>query len=656
MSTLDSPPVPVRSHRRLWIAALDGYRGLAVLVVVAFHQDLLDGGWLGVDLFFVLSGLLITRVVMNEHRHTGGISLSGFWARRARRLLPAFVAFMVGVAVFVWWYPEPAQLPASLFGEAVASVAYVANWFTLTATGGYWQQYAVASPLRHVWSLSIEEQFYIVFPLVVVGLVAWRGRRVLGWVLAALTVGSWSLALGLLASGTSFERVYLGTDTRLAAITLGALAGWATTTGSAGWLVRWCRVVAVPALAVAAVLMVTLAGDTVWTPWRWLAVIVFEVCVTAVLVVAVGEPDRGEPSGDPQPGVPVTAEPVTNRIMSVGPLVWFGTISYGLYLWHIPVGQALGRVAGDLPVVVAAAVTLAVASGLAWLSYRFIERPVRLHGLAAFGPSPLRRVAAVLVAIALVAGSLAVVWSASAPARQLDSLRAEGPSQVVTENVDGTLGVLVIGDSMVEYLTPNLLNDQQALGMSASVTSLVGCGAGGINTSAEDPGLTEGLVAACDRWLAGLPALVAETDPDVVLVVRVARRLPSEVTGGGDVCSDGYRQWYRQALIDEIGQLSATGATVAMTTAVYNRFGDASVSAWDDSVDCANEELRAAAEATGAKVVELGAWTCPTHDTCRTTTGDGVELRPDGVHFSGPGGSVALAWILEQVRAQVPGR
>lgn len=380
-----------------WFAGLDGFRGLAVIAVVLFHADLLVGGWLGVDLFFVLSGLLISRLITIEHRTSGAISLRAFWHRRARRLLPALVVFFPAVALVVVWTPDRQSLPTNLGAEMVAAIAYVANWFTLASTSGYWDEFSAASPLRHMWSLAIEEQFYLVFPLVAAAAFATRRRHALGWILGGATLASWGWAMYLLATGSSFERAYLGTDTRLAAITLGGVAGIASTSDrvmrSVMPIIRWS---AWPAFAIVIAGFITVSGDPSWTARQWTILPVFEIAVVVLLIAVLG----GGPTG-------------IGRLMSIRVLVWFGTISYGLYLWHIPVQFVLLQRWPGLDASRIAGLTLGIGSVLAWWSYVVIERPLRHRGLAGVFGAPGRQLAAVGAAVLLLIGGVVVTARAT---------------------------------------------------------------------------------------------------------------------------------------------------------------------------------------------------------------------------------------------------
>ena len=182
--------------------ALDGVRALAVAAVVAYHLDGrgLRGGFLGVDTFFVLSGFLITTLLLLELERTRHVALLAFWGRRLRRLLPALLGVIAAVAVYAWWF-APTMERASLRGDSIAGLLYVANWRFVVSGQSYFDLFSAPSPLRHLWSLAIEEQFYLVWPLVVMA-TAFAVRRV-RWVRFA--VGMLALA-GAIASVWAIDR------------------------------------------------------------------------------------------------------------------------------------------------------------------------------------------------------------------------------------------------------------------------------------------------------------------------------------------------------------------------------------------------------------------------------------------------------------------
>ncbi|MCB1255660.1 MAG: acyltransferase [Microthrixaceae bacterium] len=677
------------------IPELDGYRGIGVLVVVLFHFDLLKGGWLGVDLFFVLSGFLITRIIVHERANTGRINLRNFWRRRARRLLPALVVFLAGVALYLWWYPEKVALPTDVTAQMWATVFYVANWQTILSGSNYWTQYAVESPLRHMWSLSIEEQFYVVFPLAMTALFSITRRRLrVAWVLLGAAVVSWTTGVLILAATGNFERVYLGTDTRIGAVLLGAGVGYLTCVPSIrDRLVSTARLFVVPAFAVMIAAFVLVDGSTNWSPLRWLLMPGFEIAVVILLTAALANKGGAPVDTDSDPtrraDAVSTVGAMIQGVVASRPLVWLGGVSYGLYLWHIPVKLTVERAMRSSPRAIVVITAILISLAISALSLRFVERPIRTHGLK-IAP----RGALLGSAFLLVAGSLALSTSATAEARHHANRGGDEAMSIITDapetdptttttteqpvgdespgeqpplieettTVPPPVGiqlplprppdrqprVLLFGDSLAYDLTKGFTSQAAKMGISASASSLVGCGLGGTRFEADGhPGLTgQDAVARCDAWIAKQASLVDRVKPDAVLVFRVGSRQPEP---GSSWCDPTYLQWYTQALNDEIERLSSTGAAVVIAPLVYQHFGGTRSTESDDRTDCLNKTI---AEVTSnnpkAASFPLDKWMCPDRDTCRVEE-DGVTLRPDGLHFQGPGAVVASRWILGQI-------
>lgn len=370
-------PRPEPPARMPYLGGLDGIRAIAVAGVVVYHLGApwMRGGFLGVDVFFVLSGYLITTLVLDEVERTGAFSFRRFYARRARRLLPALALLLVAMSGVAVAMPGEA---AELRGDIAAAVTYVSNWWQVFADRSYFEMVSRPPLLQHLWSLAIEEQFYLVFPLVVV--VALRaGRARVGQVAGVLALLS-TVAMAVLAIRSSSpvpndpSRVYFGTDTHSMGLLVGAAMAaawtpWRTWDRPGSWLrergraVRRFEAGVTDVLGVLALLGVVAAF--VWVDEFSDALyrggfLAFSL-LAAVLVGAVADPAG-----------------LLGRALGRQPWRWLGERSYGIYLWHWPVFM-LSRPGVDLDLSpwLATILRLAAVLGLAELSYRFVELPVR---------------------------------------------------------------------------------------------------------------------------------------------------------------------------------------------------------------------------------------------------------------------------------------
>jgi peptidoglycan/LPS O-acetylase OafA/YrhL len=329
--------------------------------VMGFHFlfSYVRGGYLGVDAFFVLSGYLITSLLLVEWDRHGTIDFGAFWARRARRLLPALFVVLLATTLIAALTFDAAQLER-FRGEGLAALFYSLNWFYIVS--GPAGDVAGLSPLDHMWSLAIEEQFYLVWPLVVFAtLTLTRGRHwALGLVALAVSIVSVILMAALWVPG-DIDRVYKGTDTRAHQLLIGAILAVALLNGAvrrvsdrvAPWL-------AIPA-AVFCVVAMLRAPSLEDRAFLYHGGSVTFALAVAVVIAAGVTPRRSLLKG----------------ALSLAPLVWLGRISYGLYLWHVPVYVALSpdRIGLENPALVVARVGVTVAC--AALSYYLVEMPIR---------------------------------------------------------------------------------------------------------------------------------------------------------------------------------------------------------------------------------------------------------------------------------------
>ncbi len=418
MSTTD----PTSSRPSLpHVPALDGLRGLAVVAVLAFHGGFswAVGGYLGVSAFFTLSGYLITSLLVVEWDATGTISLRGFWARRFRRLLPAALVVLAAVALTSVFFADSGQL-ASLRADMLAALGNVANWRFVLDDRSYAELFTGPSPLQHYWSLSIEEQFYLVFPLATFLLLrATGGRRapvatVFGTAMAASLAWAWWLS----SSPTGAEQAYYDTGARAVELLAGALLALVLA-GRTGRVDRHPRLLA----GAGNVALVALAVAWAVVPQTSAILHRGGLALHATLVVLVLAAAH-------VPG------PVAS-FCSTAPLRAAGRISYGLYLIHWPVFVWLDSARTGLEGTPLFAVRVAVTFVLALASYALVEQPVRLRRVL-----PGRRaLAGVAVGATVVVAMAFIVPATVRPDDRitvaLDGLRdADVPPPVTSPSTD----------------------------------------------------------------------------------------------------------------------------------------------------------------------------------------------------------------------------
>jgi peptidoglycan/LPS O-acetylase OafA/YrhL len=394
-----------------YLPGLDGLRALAVLAVLLFHgrASLLPGGFLGVDVFFVISGFIITRLLLNEWQTTGRIALGSFWWRRAKRLLPAVYLLLVTVLLYYVFFQE-AEV-TNLRSDALAALAYVTNWRFIQDQQSYFETFMRPSAFRHLWSLAVEEQFYVVWPLLLAGMLALFKRR---WVVALLVVAGAIASTALMAymytPGDDVSRVYYGTDTRAGGLLIGVAVAFLVS-GASNTRRAVTRLYSLPvrvSLDLGAVLaLATLAGCFVLldesSTFLYQGGLAGIALVTAVVILATSNPRT-----------------MTSRVLGIRPLRWLGERSYGIYLWHWPILLlAWPEAPSDLQLVGMYAATI----GIAAISYQFVEQPLRradigkaLRSFRGFGTWRRAAVATSGLGAGVLVASLAIlVTTASEP-------------------------------------------------------------------------------------------------------------------------------------------------------------------------------------------------------------------------------------------------
>ncbi len=518
-------PRPTLGH----IRGLDGIRALSVLAIIAFHTGLnsVPGGFYGVDSFFVLSGFLITSLLVKEWGGTGTIRLRRFWAGRARRLLPALFLLVAVIGIVLAVVPGVLATPHVL-GDALSTVFYVSNWYSIHGGVTYFSLSSQPSPLLHTWSLAIEEQFYLVWPLVVltvlklgtaprarrvrghrVGVLGggrmllvprpparrdpeWTRRRRLHVLFAVACLGSLASAflMVLLAPDGYTTRAYYGTDTRAQALLVGAAVAIGLTLWREGsrrrWFTRLASVLAIAGVAGTAALWVTTNENSTFAFSG--GFLIASVAAGAVVL-----------------GCAVAPRSLVVRILELPPLPQWGRISYGVYLWYWPVllvmtGQRLHW--GVYPLFLArVGITVAIAA----ISFDLVEMPIRRGALKhwrSWVAAPIGAAAAigaVFVSTLVPVGATELQGTqlnvAIAPTTTASTTATTQPGQATTSNPPSTtttapsyltpalppttstrpVKVLLVGDSVAGSLGVGLALEARQFGVQIANEGTPGC-------------------------------------------------------------------------------------------------------------------------------------------------------------------------------------
>jgi peptidoglycan/LPS O-acetylase OafA/YrhL len=661
-----------RSTRRPGIPALDGVRAVAVALVLADHGGIpgMGGGFLGVDVFFVLSGFLITSLLLDELGRTGRIDLGDFWIRRARRLLPALVLMVLSVAVGRQFFSPEAV--ARLRDDAVAAFFWVANWMFVADKTDYFSQGAPPSPLQHAWSLGVEEQYYIVWPLLLVAVavvLAARARRRQGWatlggvrltvfLLAVLGALASATAAILLASNATRDRVYFGTDTRAQALLVGAAASallvrdWSAL--NRGWSLirsRWSKWTARVLPVIGLALLGLAAHYATGSAREFREGLLLVVAIAAVLVIAPVALDQRGPVA---------------TVLAWGPLAWLGAISYGVYLWHWPIflvlnGERTGW-SGLSLFGVRCAATLAVSIVSWWAIERPVRRwqPVRVPLLPLAGATAATAAAVTLLVVPVsprpgigaLNGSLppgvspVAVISPSRPQdiRPARAVAPRDPHRPFTVSVFGDS----IGWTLMHFLpaTP---------GFQFVDHTVIGCSLvrGGPYRYL---GQTLDQKSECESWPSRWRSAIAADRPDAILLIVGRWETVDRVNEGrwthiGDPTFDSYIGAELRRAVDI---LSFSGAPLTVTNLPYSRRGeqpDGSLYPEDqpDRVDLWNRLLaKTIGKRPDVRILDLKKKLCP--EGVYTAKVDGIQVRSDGVHLTDEGVQWLTPWLEKSLR------
>lgn len=634
-------------------AHIDGLRTIAVYLVVAFHSGLafFEGGYIGVDLFFVLSGYLVTQVLLRDLTDAGRVRFDRFYARRARRILPAAVIVLTVTAIAYRITATPAQA-ADAFAAVRSAFLYVSNWHFIRASTDYFATDIDSNPVQHYWSLSVEEQFYFVWPLALAVLFALTARvgRYRWWVLRgalfAGVIASGGLAVSI--SRSNLSRAYFGTDTRAYQLIAGALLAVSPSViDRARRHATLSRVMA--AISGAGLVVVATPLFSRGPISRGLTTTVLAIAALVTVEASAGGPVR--------------------RALSWGPVAYLGRISYGVYLWHWPIiiVATLDHEIAPLPLFAAATVAATV---IAAASYHLVETPIR------FGTFFDRRrlpTIAVGLAVSVIGGLVlapAVLDSGSTTVRSTADTRSDGPTLLdwrqaradfapypecesgpaldcaVTEGTGAT--VVLMGDSVAWSLLPAF--EKIAEQRSWTLVPLI---------SHACPWQRDVVVVFrhdfsknCERRKAlWYGEFIPQLDPDLVIATSQPldgnrRRLLTFLGGGGTwPDADDYDEQLARASAPSFDALSAMADQVVVIEPYPELERDPidCLSAATDPDTCTQEVpvrptpfervLRGRSGKGNFRSVDIDRAICPALPRCQAVIDD-VIVRRDGVHLT----------------------
>lgn len=615
--------------------ALDGVRAVAVLAVFAYHLGWLPGGFLGVDVFFVLSGYLITSLLLREFASRGTISLTDFWSRRVRRLLPAVLLLVIACLLEVTVIQSELAVRGTRRLDVLSTLLYYANWHFIASAQSYFDTYAGVSPLRHMWSLAIEEQFYVVWPLLtLVALKVLRSRRVLLSLIGAGALAS-VVAMALLYRPADPSRAYFGTDARAHVLLVGAALAVLLERRPA--FVQGERAAAVarragPAAAVLVAVALALLGDTASFYYRG-GSLLFAALVAVVLWSLEA--------------VPVS---LLGRGASVAPARWTGKISYSLYLWHWPLILWVGSFI-DVSAPLQKAIVIGGTFTLAAMSYVIVESPIRRGRAPWLRASKLRLALVAPIVLAVVVGATFRATATSSADRSERPCPPGSPSldgyrwcMRVRDPAPAAPLVVTAGDSTSRALDPGMEVVARRRGWSYIQAGQNGCSV-----------LPLAILRQPSSCMRTMPALISrlerEFHPDVWLVSDVFALSPFRAADGTIVGAGDPRRvrLVEHALRSTLRLMTAGHAHVVLLstppTAAPGHCGARTSGRVCGAVtytvrnpqieQMAAIERRVAAEQPGrVTFLSVTDLLCPQEGHCPALVG-GATARYDGVHFTG---------------------
>ena len=647
---------------------VQGLRAVAIFLVVVYHAGLpgFSGGYIGIDVFFVISGFVITGLLLREREGTGGTSLRSFYGRRARRIIPAAtLVIIVTVVISYHWLGPLVGHETAVDGQWAA--LFLANVHFAAVHTNYLAAQAPPSPLLNYWSLGVEEQFYVVYPTLFL-LIGWWARKQsfrasLSVVLVALI--SVSYAMSIVLTSTNAPSAYFSLFTRFWELALGGLIAV-----HGRHLQRvpqaWAAVASWVGLLVILLASVTLSGSSAYPG----ALVAIPTLGTG-MVIAAG-----------------AAQPIwgVESMLRRRSFQFLAAISFPLFLWHWPILQIAAQSRGATSLPAWDTILLLLLAGvLATLTYYFFENPIRHSRFLA-----RRRWASLLMGLCLIAATLAVttyeqrwptvdlgnlaavssgvVCPSPSPSvvSRLNSEYAVGNARVSAETKALPRSVVVIGDSTSCTLLPGLKAVGPSHGMQFENGSVVGCG---IVSGELAPALFDGVNLVAGTSHCQGAANTAETDaieryhPSIIVwgSTDERRSIVASTQAGSSVLTSGSAAWKTEMLRrmdDRVGEFVATGAKLVLLLEPPYAHPGARPTSDDLAFEQMNDLLKvvAARHPHDVAVVNLERRVCPTGPPCQYVVdglgslGDPTQaVRPDAVHYMSAGALWVARWLVPQI-------
>ena len=634
LSTATPPQRASGSHKpRPHIAALDGLRGLAVIAVLLFHAGKLKGGFLGVDLFFALSGFLITSLLLAEVDMTGRVRLVAFWGRRLRRLLPAVLLLLVAVTVITTIVASVPERAATL-NDGPWAQAYVANWHAIADHREYWASFELPRMFGHLWSLAIEEQFYLVWP-VAVGLIAWRSRHVHRAVIIVCVVASllslWRMID--LFNPADPTRVYIGTDTRASSLLLGALfaaaplrAAVARVTSRLGG-----RFSAAAAVVAATIGLSWFLIDGPSSKWLFHGGLFAHSLLSALLVA----------------GCAARPDARVSRWIGWEPLRVTGVLSYSLYLWHWPVYALLTAQRAHLSGWTLLALRIAVSFAAAALSKAFVEDPVRFRATWARGTKGVAALVGVSVAVA--AFWVLVPHPETAPAAfSLEQFTSTTPAPTTTS--EATIATVASAETTAATTAPVVTTTLPPATTSTLLAPthrvlMLGDSIAFDEWPAVASALYAGQIAISGYVSPGAGLLDTKYDSTTFIDKAVVDFQPDLVLYQGSLWDFGTVEEQRAAYERFVGVVLGQGARLALITIPPIRADQQ-----DAQLSTLTQVMNDVAAEHPGQVFVLDTDEIWGPLFIQDVNGDKVpERKPDGVHFCPSGAAMYAIWLMDEL-------